>query len=65
MNNLHKCANEACDRLTTAYYCCSACGQAAEGRYEIHESGPLGHSEQCDKRHKERSLARYGKELGL
>lgn len=52
---LSKCRNPLCDRLTTAAYCCGPCAQAHEGKYEIHQDGPLGHSEPCNQRHKERS----------
>jgi predicted phage terminase large subunit-like protein len=46
-----KCRNELCDRLVSAAsaYCCAACAQAAEGRYEIH-----AHSDGCDRRAAER-----------
>ncbi len=53
---LHKCATPDCLRLVSAAsaHCCTACTLAAEGRYEIHESGPLGHSRWCDERAAER-----------
>jgi hypothetical protein len=56
VDDLHKCAKPDCFRLVSAasLYCCTACAQAAEGRYEIHESGPLGHSRWCDQRAAER-----------
>lgn len=57
--NLHKCANLECERLTTADYCCAPCRMAAEGGYEIHPDGPLGHSEGCDKRH----MVRFSRRL--
>ena len=49
---LHKCATPDCLRLVSAAsaHCCRACVLAAEGRYEIHEDGPLGHSRSCDER---------------
>lgn len=56
--SLRKCRNPLCDRRTTAAYCCHACDLAHQGRYEIHESGPLGHAESCNTKHKERSQRR-------
>lgn len=50
---LHQC--RGCERRTTALYCCHACSLAHEGKYEIHESGILGHSDGCNERHAERS----------
>lgn len=54
--DLHKCATPDCLRLVSAgsAHCCGACALAATGKYEIHESGPLGHSEWCDERAAER-----------
>lgn len=54
--DLHKCAKPDCFRLVSAssLHCCGACALAAEGRYEIHESGPLGHSRWCGQRAAER-----------
>jgi hypothetical protein len=54
--DLHKCATPDCFRLVSAssLHCCGACALAAEGKYEIHESGPLGHSAWCDERAAER-----------
>lgn len=47
-----KCRNPLCDRFTGQMnYCCPACANAHYGRYEIHESGPLGHSEKCNLTH--------------
>lgn len=60
MPELTKCGNRNCDRLTTADYCCEACRIADEGRYEIHETGPLAHSEPCDKRNEQRQTMRAG-----
>ena len=58
MNNagLHKCETPDCLRLVSAgsAHCCGACALAAAGKYEIHESGPLGHSAWCDERAAER-----------
>jgi hypothetical protein len=54
---LRWCKTPNCPRLTTAEHCCGACATAREGRYEIHESGPLAHSEACDERHRRRSEA--------
>lgn len=49
-----KCRNSLCDRTTDLMaYCCPACAHAQYGRYEIHESGPLGHSEKCNLTHSE------------
>ncbi len=52
---LHACTNPLCERQTTALYCCGPCDVAHAKRYEIHEDGPLGHSESCNARHAERS----------
>lgn len=54
--DLHKCAKPDCFRLVSAasLHCCGACALAAEGKYEIHESRPLGHSRWCDDRAAER-----------
>jgi hypothetical protein len=44
------CANPLCDRSSgPAAYCCEGCERAHRGRYEIHEGGPLGHAEWCDR----------------
>lgn len=49
------CKNPLCERKTAgALYCCSQCASAHEGRYEIHEDGPLAHSEGCNARWSER-----------
>lgn len=57
MTELKPCDNELCDRLTSsrAAYCCGGCAAADKGRYEIHEAGPLGHTQDCHQRHAERS----------
>lgn len=54
--DLHKCETPDCLRLVSAgsAHCCGACALAAAGKYEIHESGPLGHSEWCNERAAER-----------
>lgn len=62
LNGWKECANyNHCDRVvrTRGQYCCTACDMAAGNNsrnevYEIHESGPLGHSEGCNARHAER-----------
>lgn len=61
-----KCENPLCDRLVKIgiAYCCGACGDANDGHYEIHESGPLGHSEFCNQRHSERSITTTIKDNG-
>ena len=51
---LKPCDNPLCDRKTTAMYCCAPCDRAHAGRYEIHDDGPLGHSDVCTERHIER-----------
>lgn len=56
--NLQPCKNPECDRKTAgADYCCGYCSQAHWDGYEIHESGPLSHSEGCNVRHARRSAA--------
>jgi len=48
---LKPCDNPACDRLTTAMYCCRGCDLAHLGKYD-----PDGyHSDGCDERHADRS----------
>ena len=56
-DGFHKCEKPDCDRRvpTGTAYCCHGCTLAAEGNYEIHESGILGHSDACNARHEERS----------
>lgn len=55
ITDLHRCGNKLCDhQVRGALYCCWACGNADEHRYEIHEDGPLGHSTDCMARHAER-----------
>jgi len=53
------CRKPDCDHLvrSTVAYCCLACARADEHRYEIHDSGPLGHSSECLARHRERGPA--------
>lgn len=59
---LRLCTNPLCDRAVAANslgerraeYCCTACWEAHRGRYEIHEDGPLAHSNGCDMRWQER-----------
>jgi hypothetical protein len=48
----NKCSNELCFRKVKQgiAYCCNPCGLAAEKKYEIHESGPLGHTPDCNER---------------
>jgi len=55
-SDLKKC--DGCDRLTTADYCCAMCGRAAAQGYEIHEDGPLGHSDTCDERNRQRQAVK-------
>lgn len=54
-----RCDNPACDRLVKqgTMYCCSTCGLAHDGGWEIHEPGPLGHSDGCNLRHAARGHA--------
>ena len=56
--SLKQCDNPLCDRKTKVgvKYCCGPCATAHEGKYEIHESGLLGHTDSCDKRHSDRTL---------
>lgn len=51
---LDACLNPACLRKTTAMYCCGSCDRAHQGRYEIHEEGPLAHLPSCDERNRDR-----------
>jgi hypothetical protein len=46
------CANPLCEHHVRPglAYCCAPCAQADEGHYEIHESGPLAHTDECRKR---------------
>lgn len=52
------CANPLCDRWVSPSvadpYCCPACRKAHDGKYEIHEDGPLGHSDFFNQKVKER-----------
>jgi hypothetical protein len=52
---MNKCRNPLCNRETNGRvaFCCRGCGLAHDGRYEIHESGPLGHSAECNCREAE------------
>ena len=54
---LKGCENPLCDRKVPQgiLYCCGSCDQAHAGKYEIHESGQLGHSPSCNDRHEARS----------
>jgi hypothetical protein len=47
---LDTCVNPLCDRLAPVgqQYCCPPCNLAHDGRFEIHETGPLGHSVGCN-----------------
>lgn len=52
MGGATACRNPLCERrVTVALYCCAPCAMAHDGGYEIHETGPLAHSEGCNKRH--------------
>jgi len=45
---IYDCANPACrQKVSWALYCCAGCRLAHEGGYEVHEDGPLGHSDIC------------------
>jgi hypothetical protein len=57
---LKKCENPECHRLVIAglIYCCGGCGEAHYRKYEIHETGILGHSETCNERHESRKNLR-------
>lgn len=53
---LKPCRNSLCSRkVKNALYCCAMCARAHDQHYEIHEDGPLSHSDTCDQRHAERS----------
>jgi hypothetical protein len=51
-----QCTNPLCDRKikTSVAYCCYPCSKAHEDGYEIHEEGILGHTRDCNERHKDR-----------
>jgi hypothetical protein len=55
-NVLIPCKNGNCDRITKAAdnleYCCYHCLLADEGDYLIKDFGLLGHSGECNERHK-------------
>ena len=55
MSSLKKCTKPDCDRLSTALYCCGPCRIADAGKYEIHASGSLAHTDRCNERHAERT----------
>jgi hypothetical protein len=46
------CNGQLCERMTSAgaAFCCDPCSRAADGGYEIHEGGPLGHAGSCGER---------------
>lgn len=54
------CVNPLCDRWVPQgiMYCCGGCDKAHHGGYEIHETGPLGHSESCNANYNERGSTR-------
>ncbi len=46
-----QCDNPLCDRISgRADYCCRACRWAHEGKYEIHSTGILAHTDECNER---------------
>lgn len=51
-----KCSNPECERLVgvSIQYCCGSCAFAHKQKFQIHEDGPLGHTESCNERHEER-----------
>lgn len=53
---LRPCQNHLCERAVggSAPHCCGPCSSADERHYEIHEAGPLGHTEPCSERWAER-----------
>ncbi len=57
LHQLFPCTNFGCDRLTTATLCCAPCEQADADGYGIPEDGPLGHTETCDRLHRERGAS--------
>jgi len=52
MDEYKSCNNPLCDFIVpqSVLYCCAGCNQAHEGKYEIHEDGPLGHGSSCARR---------------
>lgn len=53
-DDLRPCANHLCRGLVIVGFCCPPCALAAQNGYEIHEDGPLGHSETCMARQRAR-----------
>jgi len=56
MSEFKLCDNPECGRIVGVgtLYCCGPCATAHTDGYEIHEDGPLGHSDGCDQRQAER-----------
>lgn len=56
MDELTACSNTLCKRKVPEMvaYCCTGCRLADERHYEVHEDGPLGHSQYCNERLQER-----------
>jgi hypothetical protein len=54
-----RCDGSACPRRVSIglTYCCASCQMASQHHYEIHDDGPLGHSDLCNARHLERGPA--------
>lgn len=54
--NFDKCSKPDCMRKVKKgiAFCCHPCSYAAEKKFEIHDDGPLGHTEDCNQRDKER-----------
>ncbi len=54
LHKLYGCTHLACDRWTTATWCCENCEQAETSGYDVAVAGPIRHTETCDRSHRER-----------
>jgi hypothetical protein len=55
-----KCANPVCMHQVRngVRYCCAACDLAHAGNYDIHDAGPLAHSQACMNNYRHRGPVR-------